>query len=141
MKLGSRLLASMAGLALGCSHFMPPAPAYLDIFDCLIPVPSGYAFNTADSSTTHAYSAAPRRRDWGDLNVWNYDGPVPLGRYEILTTRRRGRLLIEEIRLRGAEDPSASLIVVTDGVRKLSLEGEARDLVDSMVDACLASSR
>ncbi len=139
MRIGSFLLATIATLSVGCSHFMPPDPAYLDIFDCLIPVPSGYAFNTSDSSTTHAYSAAPGRRAWGDLNVWKYDGPTPLDRYDLLTTRRRGHLLIEEVRLRGAEDPDAKLIIVTDGIRKLSLGGEARELVDSMVDACLAS--
>jgi len=124
----------------GCSTFAS-SPVYLDVFDCLIPVPAGYAFNTIDSSTTHAYAAEPGRQSWGELNVWNYDGPIPSDRYEILETRTRGRLEIQEIRVREPTEGSDSLIVVTDGVRKLSLGGDARLFVDSMIDACLATSR
>lgn len=159
---------SIAALS-GCAG-MGSAPAYLDVFDCLIPVPSGYVFNTSDSSTTHAYTvlslqdgvsdgasrgvttAAPeaaRDARWGELNVWPYDGPVPKARYEILETRRRGPLTIEEIRPRvprsGVDSTGSrsadSLIVVSDGRQKLSLGGNARSRVDAMVDACLASRR
>jgi hypothetical protein len=134
------LLSALSMLsASGCSTFESGA-VYLDVFDCLIPVPAGYAFNTVDSSTTHAYSAEPGRRSWGELNVWNYDGPIPADRYEIIETRIRGRLEIQEIRLRERTEAGDSLIIVTDGVRKLSLGGDARRLVDSMVDACLATS-
>jgi len=125
---------------LGCSTFAS-SPVYLDVFDCLIPVPAGYAFNTIDSSTTHAYSAEPGRHSWGELNVWSYDGPIPSDRYEILETRTRGRLEIQEIRSREPAEGSDSLIVVTDGIRKLSLGGDARRFVDPMIDACLATSR
>jgi len=152
MKTRLYLLAviAIASFSTGCAS-MRPAPAYLDVFDCLIPVPPGYAFNTIDSSTTHAYSAHPGQEAWGELNVWNNDGPIAGDHYEVLATRKRGRLEILEIRLRDLGAPggesdldsilaSESLIVVTDGMRNLSLGGDARRFAISMVDACLANS-
>lgn len=141
MRYGVLLLAAVwAVCSSGCGT-IGTDPVYLDVFGCLIPVPPGYAFNTIDSSTTHAYSADLRKGTWGELNVWAYDGPIPQDRYEIVQTQTRGRLEIEEIQLRNSEPGDESLIVVTDGVRKLSLGGDARRFVDSMVDACLESSR
>lgn len=132
----------------GCRHFTAPpgTPVFLEVFDCLIPVPPGYAINTSDSSTTHAYTAriAEGRSDWGELIVWNYDGAVPRDRYEILSVETRGVLTIEEIRAHSTLQPPErrdSLIIITNGIRKLSLGGEAKRHADSMVDACLASLR
>ncbi len=129
-------------LAVGCGSLSGGrSGAYLDVFDCLIPVPRNYAINTSDSSTTHAYYAGDGADAWGELNVWPYDGPSPTALYEILRSEQRGRLQLEEIRLRDSDEDTASLVIVTDGKQKLALGGRARRLVDPMIDACLESSR
>ena len=134
-----------ACFATGCGTLLPgayPAPAYLDVFDCLVPVPPGYAFNTIDSSTTHAYTAEPGFGAWGELNVWNDDGPIPGDRYEIIETIKTGPLTIIEIRLREPMDSAhadETLIVISDGRRKLSLGGAARAHLSTMVETCLST--
>lgn len=133
-------LAVLSGLGAGCAT-VGSGPVHLDVFGCLMPVPSGYAFNTSDSSTTHAYQAGDRIGAWGELNVWPYDGPTPPERFEQLRSERRGPLTIEEIRPLDAASPAASIVVVSDGIQKLSLGGEAKLHVDAMVEECLASLR
>ena len=132
----------------GCQTFAGGASSavYLDVFDCLIPVPAGYAFNASDSATTHAYTPRVRegRGRWGEIVVWNYDGPVPRDRYEILKSETRGVLTIEEVRAHPALRPREqreSVILITNGIHKLSLGGRAKESAETMIEACLASLR
>ena len=143
--------AALSCMLTGCATLAPGSgeAVYLDVFDCLIPVPAGYAINTIDSSTTHAYTvrgAAPGRagassEEWGELNVWPYDGPLPDGRFDTIRSERRGRLLVEEVRSVEAAPDEPSLVLIHDGIQRLSLGGTARALADSMRDACLANPR
>lgn len=143
-------LASSLLLA-GCATKGPAAreAVYLDVFDCLIPMPAGYAINTIDSSTTHAYTVrgavqglfGTPAEEWGELNVWPYDGPLPDGRFDTIRSSRSGRLWVEEVRSVEAAPDEPSLVLIHDGIQRLSLGGTARALADSMVAACLANSR
>ena len=94
-------------------------------------MPPGYAFNTIDSSTTHAYTAEPGHGAWGELNVWNDDAPIPGDRYEIIETIQAGPLTIIEIRLRDGMDSAhadETLIVISSDLSHFLDYETAREL-------------
>lgn len=131
---------SLLGLAMGCASPTRDA-VYLDVFDCLIPIPPGYAVNTSDSSTTHAYFAADRAEGFGSLIVSTADHPVARDRFEILESETRGRLEIQKMGVPAEAGSPQTLILISDGKRRLALTGDAALLADSMIEACFANPR
>jgi hypothetical protein len=114
---------------------------YLDVFDCYVAVPNGYALHTSGTDNTHLYSRGQILDPFGSILVSAYDGPYPADRWRVLSSEIVGTLTVDELQLLDGREDQEPVIIIHNAEQRLALVGASRQHAGAIVASCQANPK
>jgi hypothetical protein len=110
------------------------------VFDCYVPIPDGFILNSRETLHIALFSGAPLSATRIIISPYSSDLEEV---FETISSKRNDHLTVEELRYRKSTGRAENdrVVRIHDGRQSLEVYTPTAGLVESLVDACLASRK